>query len=178
MIVPNCNNYHLEIPMFLFQAENLLLDSNNNIKIADFGFSNFYTQGGHLSTWCGSPPYAAPEVFEGKKYTGPEIDIWVRSPSPSCDTPGDEIFFRVSEWCSTSSSAGPYLSTDARCRHSGIEFCRGGSGYHTSWAQVSVETFTYIPFAMFLNDARYNFLKTRRDVTVTLAWGPIQNKIV
>lgn len=63
--------------MFLFQAENLLLDSNNNIKIADFGFSNYYTTGGQLSTWCGSPPYAAPEVFEGKKYVGPEIDIWV-----------------------------------------------------------------------------------------------------
>lgn len=64
----------------LFQAENLLLDSNNNIKIADFGFSNYYTSGGLLSTWCGSPPYAAPEVFEGKKYTGPEIDIWVGTP--------------------------------------------------------------------------------------------------
>lgn len=63
--------------VLLFQAENLLLDSHNNIKIADFGFSNYYTAGGHLSTWCGSPPYAAPEVFEGKKYTGPEIDIWV-----------------------------------------------------------------------------------------------------
>lgn len=62
----------------LFQAENLLLDSNNNIKIADFGFSNYYKVGSQLSTWCGSPPYAAPEVFEGKKYTGPEIDIWVR----------------------------------------------------------------------------------------------------
>lgn len=61
----------------LLQAENLLLDSNLNIKIADFGFSNFYTAGELLSTWCGSPPYAAPEVFEGKKYTGPEIDIWV-----------------------------------------------------------------------------------------------------
>lgn len=60
----------------LFQAENLLLDSSANIKIADFGFSNYYTTSGQLSTWCGSPPYAAPEVFEGKRYTGPEIDIW------------------------------------------------------------------------------------------------------
>ncbi|XP_045479260.1 serine/threonine-protein kinase SIK2-like isoform X2 [Harmonia axyridis] len=58
------------------KAENLLLDSNNNIKIADFGFSNYYSTTGQLSTWCGSPPYAAPEVFEGKKYIGPEIDIW------------------------------------------------------------------------------------------------------
>lgn len=49
-----------------------------NIKIADFGFSNYYATGELLATWCGSPPYAAPEVFEGKRYTGPEIDIWVR----------------------------------------------------------------------------------------------------
>jgi serine/threonine-protein kinase SIK2 len=48
-----------------------------NIKIADFGFSNYFSPNGQLATWCGSPPYAAPEVFEGKKYTGPEIDIWV-----------------------------------------------------------------------------------------------------
>uniref|UniRef100_T1IL91 non-specific serine/threonine protein kinase n=1 Tax=Strigamia maritima TaxID=126957 RepID=T1IL91_STRMM len=58
------------------KAENLLLDLNSNIKIADFGFSNFYTPNEQLATWCGSPPYAAPEVFEGKKYTGPEIDVW------------------------------------------------------------------------------------------------------
>ena len=59
------------------KAENLLLDANMNIKIADFGFSNYFAPDGHLTTWCGSPPYAAPEVFEGKKYRGPEIDIWV-----------------------------------------------------------------------------------------------------
>ena len=47
------------------------------VKIADFGFSNFYTENGKLATWCGSPPYAAPEVFEGRAYTGPEIDVWV-----------------------------------------------------------------------------------------------------
>lgn len=55
----------------------MLLDANMNIKIADFGFSNYYATGELLATWCGSPPYAAPEVFEGKRYSGPEIDIWV-----------------------------------------------------------------------------------------------------
>lgn len=43
----------------------------------DFGFGNFYNAGEPLSTWCGSPPYAAPEVFEGKEYEGPQLDIWV-----------------------------------------------------------------------------------------------------
>lgn len=50
---------------FSFQAENLLLDSEMNIKIADFGFSNEFTPGGKLYTFCGSPPYAAPELFQG-----------------------------------------------------------------------------------------------------------------
>ncbi|KAM8852919.1 MAP/microtubule affinity-regulating kinase 4 isoform 4-T4 [Synchiropus picturatus] len=58
------------------KAENLLLDANSNIKIADFGFSNEFTAGSKLDTFCGSPPYAAPELFQGKKYDGPEVDIW------------------------------------------------------------------------------------------------------
>ncbi len=33
------------------KAENLLLDSDLNIKIADFGFSNYYSTTGQLNTW-------------------------------------------------------------------------------------------------------------------------------
>ena len=47
------------------KAENLLLDSEMNIKIADFGFSNEFVPGSKLDTFCGSPPYAAPELFQG-----------------------------------------------------------------------------------------------------------------
>ena len=58
------------------KAENLLLDADCNIKIADFGFSNTFHPGQKLDTFCGSPPYAAPELFQGKRYDGPEVDVW------------------------------------------------------------------------------------------------------
>ena len=58
------------------KPENLLLDSNKNIKIVDFGLSNFYEKNQLLSTPCGSPCYAAPEMVAGKKYYGLMVDIW------------------------------------------------------------------------------------------------------
>ena len=58
------------------KPENLLLDSKKNIKIVDFGLSNTYFQDELLSTACGSPCYAAPEMLSGEKYNGINIDIW------------------------------------------------------------------------------------------------------
>lgn len=58
------------------KPENLLLDSKNNVKIADFGLSNVMRDGHFLKTSCGSPNYAAPEVISGKLYAGPEVDVW------------------------------------------------------------------------------------------------------
>ncbi len=48
------------------KPENILLDTFKNIKIADFGLGNIYTQGETLKTPCGSPCYAAPEMLMGK----------------------------------------------------------------------------------------------------------------
>lgn len=48
------------------KPENLLLDSQNRIKIVDFGLSNQYKKDETLSTACGSPCYAAPEMVAGK----------------------------------------------------------------------------------------------------------------
>ena len=58
------------------KPENLFMDEFNNVKIGDFGLSNFMSDGDFLKTSCGSPNYAAPEVISGKLYAGPEIDVW------------------------------------------------------------------------------------------------------
>ena len=58
------------------KPENILLDKDNNVKIADFGLSNIMKDGMFLYSSCGSPNYAAPELINGKYYNGSSIDIW------------------------------------------------------------------------------------------------------
>ncbi|XP_057313199.1 maternal embryonic leucine zipper kinase-like [Hydractinia symbiolongicarpus] len=60
------------------KPENMLLDSNNSIKIIDFGLSSNPKTNilQPLATCCGSPAYAAPELISGKSYFGPEADLW------------------------------------------------------------------------------------------------------
>ena len=61
------------------KPENLLLTKNHILKIIDFGLSNYFDvnkPNNLLSTPCGSPCYASPEMVLGKKYDGFKIDIW------------------------------------------------------------------------------------------------------
>lgn len=60
------------------KLENILLDKEGNVKLTDFGFAGFFdiTSDNRLHEWCGSPPYAAPEIFLGRPYIGPEVDVW------------------------------------------------------------------------------------------------------
>lgn len=58
------------------KIENILISKSGNIKIIDFGLSNLYSSRSHLSTFCGSLYFAAPELLNAKVYTGPEVDIW------------------------------------------------------------------------------------------------------
>ena len=58
------------------KPENILLTRTNDIKIIDFGLSNFYDKGQLLKTSCGSPYYAPPEMLKGKPYNGFYSDIY------------------------------------------------------------------------------------------------------
>ncbi|CAG8515140.1 6332_t:CDS:2 [Paraglomus occultum] len=58
------------------KIENILISKSGSIKIIDFGLSNLYSPRSHLSTFCGSLYFAAPELLNAKVYTGPEVDVW------------------------------------------------------------------------------------------------------
>lgn len=76
-IISSVNYLHsIDICHRDLKPENLLLNGNDGIKLVDFGLSNMMPHKQLLSTACGSPCYAAPEMLEGNKYEGNGVDIW------------------------------------------------------------------------------------------------------
>lgn len=57
------------------KLENILLDDKMNLKIADFGFSRYQTNG-LLQTTRGTVTYMAPEIKEGRPYDGRQADVF------------------------------------------------------------------------------------------------------
>ncbi|PSN68887.1 serine/threonine-protein kinase-like protein chk1 [Corynespora cassiicola Philippines] len=71
------------------KPENILLSGEGDLKLADFGLAALFKKDGQLrlcNTVCGSPPYVAPEVVNGRKskrhdmlddgYAANVCDIW------------------------------------------------------------------------------------------------------
>ncbi|KAF8902258.1 kinase-like domain-containing protein [Gymnopilus junonius] len=113
-------SHRLKIVHRDLKPENVLLDDDLNVKIADFGLSNEISDGDFLTTSCGSPNYAAPEVIRGGVYAGPEIDVWssgvilyvmLCGRLPFEDDDVQVLFSKISQG---NFHMPPYLSTDAK----------------------------------------------------------------
>ena len=66
--------YHRDL-----KPENLLLTSDFQLKVADFGYCAIKTAAESdqlLTTMCGTKAYMAPEVLANQPYRGAQIDIW------------------------------------------------------------------------------------------------------
>ena len=58
------------------KLDNILLSSNGEIKICDFGVSKLVKGDEKMTEQCGTPAYIAPEILLDRGYQGFGIDIW------------------------------------------------------------------------------------------------------
>ena len=50
--------------------------AQSTLKLIDFGLSVVWAEGQTLFKSYGTPCYTAPEIIGGKRYLGPQVDVW------------------------------------------------------------------------------------------------------
>ena len=68
--------HQLDITHRDLKLENLLLDSEHNIKLCDFSFIKGTSSRQLSETFCGSRSYTAPEILLGIPYDPKKADVW------------------------------------------------------------------------------------------------------
>jgi serine/threonine protein kinase len=58
------------------KPENLLIDGKGRLKLADFGWSNYFKSDAQRTTFCGTLDYLAPEMIEIGHQHDHMVDIW------------------------------------------------------------------------------------------------------
>ena len=58
------------------KLENVMLDTNRNVKLIDFGFSTQIQNTQKVKLFCGTPSYMAPEIVQKQEFCGPPADIY------------------------------------------------------------------------------------------------------
>ncbi|KNC83149.1 CAMK/CAMKL/MARK protein kinase, variant [Sphaeroforma arctica JP610] len=57
------------------KLNNIMVDPTGRVKLIDFGLSREF-EAKKIETHCGTPVYAAPELFRSGGYFGPAVDMW------------------------------------------------------------------------------------------------------
>ena len=58
------------------KLENVMLSSNNKIKLIDFGFALSQSSAKGKSLFCGTPSYMSPELIKKQESDGTAADVW------------------------------------------------------------------------------------------------------
>ncbi|XP_040608737.1 putative sperm motility kinase W [Mesocricetus auratus] len=74
------------------KPQNILLDREGNIKVADFGLAKRSKPGTVLQGRCGTSTFNAPELLLGEVYDGKKADVWSLGVVLYCMTTGHHPF--------------------------------------------------------------------------------------